>query len=179
MKKGVFMDGTIPGLSYCSKGQIKLLDEDGAFSYEDSEFLTFLIGEVPIGTCKGKQNVTPLDFYMQACRQEPQYSDFCVLNTTRILMAAATRGTEAVNRLGSVWSKLVFLDEPDDFANQKTVQSFLSQTGVVLPSCASARNLMRRCENNIHIERDAVIPLKDGRYPVAVFIRSFRRSSLS
>ena len=164
MKKGVFMDGTIPGLSYCSKGQIKLLDEDGAFSYEDSEFLTFLIGEVPIGTCKGKQNVTPLDFYMQACRQEPQYSDFCVLNTTRILMAAATRGTEAVNRLGSVWSKLVFLDEPDDFANQKTVQSFLSQTGVVLPSCASARNLMRRCENNIHIERDAVIPLKDGRY---------------
>lgn len=92
MKTGYFMDGLIPGLSYRTEGIAMAVGADGSFSYPDGGHVTFIIGQTPIGTGRGKQNMTPLDFYMQVCRSEPQYGDFCVLNTARILLAAAARG---------------------------------------------------------------------------------------
>lgn len=164
MKTGYFMDGLIPGLSYRTEGITMAVGADGSFSYPDGGHVTFLIGQTPIGTSRGKQNVTPLDFYMQACRSEPQYSDFCVFNTARILLAAAAKGADTVLALEKVWQALVLADEPEVFSRQKAVRPFLQDTGTALPSCSRTRNIMRRCENNIHLDRHVEIPLKDGRH---------------
>lgn len=164
MKTGYFMDGLIPGLSYRTEGTAMAVGTDGSFSYPDGGHVTFLIGQTPIGTGRGKQNMTPLDFYMQACRLEPQYSDFCVLNTARILLAAAAKGADTVLALEKIWQALVLADEPEVFSRQKAVRRFLRDTGTALPSCSRTRNIMRRCESSIHLDRHVEIPLKDGRH---------------
>lgn len=171
MKTGWFMDGKVPALAYDAGSGRQALGADGAFRYEEGAHVTFYIGDAPIGTALGKTNVTPLDFYMQATREIPQYSDFCVLNTGRILLAAAEKGASAVELLGRRWSELTLLEEPEDFAAQKAVQSFLQESGAVLPSCAATRNFLRRCERGIHAERNVTIPLKDGRHLNAALYR--------
>lgn len=171
MKTGWFMDGKVPAISYDAGQGQQTLGANGAFTYEEGGCVTFFIGNTPIGTARGKTNVTPLDFYMQATRETPQYSDFCVLNTSRILLAAAEKGASAVERLGQRWSELTLLDEPEDFAAQKAVQAFLKESGEALPSCAAVRNFLRRCDRGIHAERNVSIPLQDGRHLNAALYR--------
>lgn len=164
MNTGSFMNGLVPGISYNTGGSYRTIEADGRFYYYDGDYITFFIGDTPIGTSKGKTNITPLDFYMQAQRQEPQYSDFCVLNTSRILLAAAGKGEKVVKELGLIWAKLDVFDEPEDFEKSTVVKDFLKSVSATLPSCEKTRNTIRRCDNNIHAEYGVRIPLKDGRH---------------
>lgn len=58
--QGVFKDSNVTGIRYASGAQSGITD-DGRFTYEVGQPVTFSLGGVTIGTAAGAETVTPLD----------------------------------------------------------------------------------------------------------------------
>ena len=59
VKTGVFKDSAVKGLSYKTATQSGITDEKGTFKYKAGETVTFQIGEMKIGSAKGRGILFP------------------------------------------------------------------------------------------------------------------------
>lgn len=59
---GVLKDANVAGLSYRSGDERGTTAADGGFTYEVSEDVTFFLGELVVGTTRGRALITPIDF---------------------------------------------------------------------------------------------------------------------
>ncbi len=59
--EGIFMDDAVSGLSYKTESTAGQTDENGVFKYKGGEEITFFIGDIVLGTAKGKTLISPLD----------------------------------------------------------------------------------------------------------------------
>jgi len=60
--EGYFKDTGAGGVEYQAGGITSVTDEKGRFMYESGDSVTFSVGNVVLGTTKGKSVVTPVDF---------------------------------------------------------------------------------------------------------------------
>lgn len=61
VRTGVFLDGPVIGLGFRSENQEGLTGRDGSFTYVHGADVTFFIGDIVIGTGRGRTVMTPLD----------------------------------------------------------------------------------------------------------------------
>ena len=81
LEVGQFKDSNTTGLSYVSGSQSGVSDENGKFTYEAGNTVTFSVGGVELGTSTGKSVVTPLDLELGGTS-----GSLKVQNITRFLM---------------------------------------------------------------------------------------------
>lgn len=60
-KIGVLTDGVIIGANYTINGVTKQTNDRGEFEYQEGDEITFSVGDIPIGTVKAAERITPLE----------------------------------------------------------------------------------------------------------------------
>jgi len=88
--QGRFIDSPVEGLDYETPTQSGRTNQDGFFNYLEGEEVTFLIGDVYIGTSPGKHIVTPLDLVPGSVDE----FDPTVTNICRLLQSLDVDGNE-------------------------------------------------------------------------------------
>jgi len=63
---GVFLDSPVGGLNYQTATMSGITDENGTFMYHEGEIVTFLIGDVMLGSAPGNNIMTPVDLVPEA-----------------------------------------------------------------------------------------------------------------
>lgn len=58
---GVFIDSYVSGLKYATETKRGITDENGNFEYLEGETVTFMVGNITIGSGIAKENMTPID----------------------------------------------------------------------------------------------------------------------
>jgi para-nitrobenzyl esterase len=77
---GVFLDSPVGGLNYQTATMSGLTDENGTFMYHEGEAVTFLIGDVMLGSALGNNIMTPIDLVPGALDEtHPTVTNICRL----------------------------------------------------------------------------------------------------
>lgn len=77
---GVFLDSPVGGLNYQTATMSGLTDENGTFMYHEGETVTFLIGDVMLGSALGNNIMTPIDLVPGALDEtHPIVTNICRL----------------------------------------------------------------------------------------------------
>jgi len=81
---GVFVDAPVEGLNY-QTDTIKdgITDENGTFMYHEGETVTFMIGDLMLGSAPGNDIMTPIDLVPEAMDE----TDPTVINICRLLQS--------------------------------------------------------------------------------------------
>ncbi|WP_298435073.1 hypothetical protein [Geobacter sp.] len=61
VKTGKFIDSPVEGLAYKTASLSGTTDKEGTFQYREGEDVSFSVGDVALGSVKGKEKVTPVD----------------------------------------------------------------------------------------------------------------------
>jgi hypothetical protein len=80
---GVFLDAPVQGLNYRTGTMNGITDANGTFRYQEGEEITFMIGDVMLGSAPGSHLMTPLDLVPGAVDE----SDPTVTNICRLLQS--------------------------------------------------------------------------------------------
>jgi len=77
---GVFLDSPVGGLNYQTPTMRGLTDENGTFLYHEGETVTFMIGDVMLGSAPGSHIMTPIDLVPGAVDEtDPTVTNICRL----------------------------------------------------------------------------------------------------
>jgi hypothetical protein len=77
---GIFLDSPVGGLNYQTATMDGLTDENGTFMYYEGEVVTFLIGDVMLGSALGNNIMTPIDLVPGALDEtHPTVTNICRL----------------------------------------------------------------------------------------------------
>ena len=163
-KKGLFMEGSVTGLSYRTDTGSGKLDEYGTFFYQEGDSITFFAGKFPIGSCMAKAFVTPLDFVAEASGRINKVSHFQVTNLCRILLAVGHFDETKESVVGKYLKKSALFLNPAAFEQTPEAQGIINELGLTMPGIAKTHNLLRRTCAGIYKESDVKIPTKSGQY---------------
>ncbi len=169
MATGIFMDGTIAGLIYETDHGCGTLDENGTFSYEEGDSITFSAAGVLFGSCVAKPAVTLLDLTEETASALEAVTHYVPTNEARLLATVGTFTEETGRILAKHRYELNFCMEPADF--DTAAAACLEELGISLVSPARAHNWLRRCVKGMRKETDVQIPTRDGRYVLADIYR--------
>ncbi|MDO9263162.1 MAG: hypothetical protein Q7U02_04290, partial [Desulfosalsimonadaceae bacterium] len=80
---GIFMDSPVGGMNYETPSLRGVTDDNGEFSYNSGETVTFSVGGLPLGSATGKAILTPVDIVPGAMDE----TDPVVTNIARLLLS--------------------------------------------------------------------------------------------
>jgi hypothetical protein len=80
---GVFVDAPVEGLNYQTATMSGITDENGTFKYHEGETVTFMIGDLMLGSAPGSDIMTPIDLVPGAVDE----TDSTVTNICRLLQS--------------------------------------------------------------------------------------------
>ena len=84
---GVFVDSPVSGLTYSADGTAARTDEQGRFSYDSGQRLSFSVGGLELGSAPGADVITPVDLVEGA-----DAGDAAVINISRLLQSLDSDG---------------------------------------------------------------------------------------
>lgn len=171
MNTGIFMDGSISGLTYRTDSGFGRLDAKGCFTYASGDTISFFLGKLPLGSCSAGPYITVNDLVPDALKSVRGVSRYTVSNMARLLLSVGKVGPAAEQAANRCYNTLNFCLEPDAFPASAAVEGFLKDLGITLISLERARNITRRCTKGILKETDVRIPTRDGRYVLADLYR--------
>lgn len=127
--EGYFMDSPVQGLNYETETHSGTTGEDGSFSYEDGEMVTFKMGSMTLGTSRGARIITPIDMVPGAFDENHP----AVTNMLRFMQTM----DEDNNPENGITLPYYMMDElegrpinfymdPDSFENDPTVMMFMN-----------------------------------------------------
>jgi hypothetical protein len=77
---GVFVDSPVEGLNYQTETISGITDENGTFRYHEGETVTFMIGDLMLGSARGNDIMTPIDLVLGAMDEtDPTVTNICRL----------------------------------------------------------------------------------------------------
>ena len=77
---GVFVDAPVGGLNYQTATMSGITDENGTFKYHEGETVTFMIGDLMLGSAPGSDIMTPIDLVPGAVDEtDPTVTNICRL----------------------------------------------------------------------------------------------------
>lgn len=170
MLKGIFLDGSVQGLDYtahAANGAVAFgkTDQEGRYTYNPGDTLTFSIGGYILGSCKGKDSITPLDFVAESARREAAPSHYQVLNISRLLLGIGAI-TDEVRRAVEAYRYTLDPVMETELFEQET-KALMERIGRSLKAVHETKNIVRRCKNGILKETDVKIPVRDGGWVLA------------
>ncbi len=163
IKKGVFVDSVVIGLSYKTPSTSGLTDGNGTFEYRDGERIQFFIGDIFIGETSGKGIITPVDLVPGASDEtHPQ-----VINLIRFLQTLDEDQNldngillVALVRDVSMGRSVDFTLSVSDFELDSDIQLVIADLTQVL---GSVRNLVTSLSAQAHF-RGSLLGLFKGFY---------------
>ena len=195
---GVFA-GPVTGLKYQTPTITGLTNEHGEFSYRSGEAVTFLIGQLALGTTNGKPQVNLAQLVHRVSGNIDKLHDPAVTNLARLVQTLdqdgnVENGVQIAPAVHDIFgSRVITFDSLpgihadatpglDGFENNRVVVDVLSQlnatSGVftartprTLATGPAARNELRRNIRGIIKMTDVEIPLRDGSYVCADVFR--------
>lgn len=171
---GLFMEGSITGLSYTTDTSNGTLNEKGEYSYTEGDTITFFAGNFPIGSCLAKEFITPLDFVAEASGRISKPTHFQVTNLTRLLLSIGHFDEETAAVTGRALKKSALFLEPDIFSHTEVIQELIRALHIRLISITKTHNILRRTIAGIRKETDVQIPVRDGRYVLGDIYRPLK-----
>jgi hypothetical protein len=87
IQTGQFIDAAVQGLQYQTASQSGTTNENGEFSYQVGESITFTLGGIEFPTVNAKAQLTPLDIF-----QTTDTNNLAVVNMLRLLQSLDTDG---------------------------------------------------------------------------------------
>lgn len=84
---GQFLDGPVSGLDFSTFSWSYITDQNGTFSYQPEEEITFSVGGVILGTTQAKAIITPIDLVPGAAAEADPASNPTVINICRFLLS--------------------------------------------------------------------------------------------
>lgn len=171
---GYFADGPVQGLGYKTQTLSGLTDEAGAFQYLEGETVTFTVGDLILGSIKGREFVTCAHLTPEVLGNVKMITNRKVTNRARFLQSLnkdddLEKGIVITPEIAAMVSEnkyAVDFDQPEEVFEQMTAPLF-EQLGAALRSGAAARNQLRRTLMGIKRYVDVQIPLRDGAYVLA------------
>ncbi|WP_087020323.1 carboxypeptidase regulatory-like domain-containing protein [Thaumasiovibrio subtropicus] len=141
IKKGVFVDSPVQGLSYVSGDTSGTTSATGEFEYEDGKTVTFSLGDVELGSANGGAVITPIDIVEGATDStNPK-----VTNIIRLLQTADADGdpsngiTLEKARLDALPDNLDLDQAIDAFDRQQALMDWLADQNLSLVDVNTAR----------------------------------------
>lgn len=165
MKQGIFLDGSVSGLSYICGDRTGVLDKYGCYQYEEGQVIRFFVAGRNLGSCMAKPGITTVDLVPEATSRLHAVTHYTVTNLARFLLSVGAFTEARIQALSAYDKPIQFSAEPDHFAAEHA--KLWEQLGVTLCSVARAHNIVRRCAKGILKETDVKIPTRDGRYVLA------------
>ena len=194
---GVFA-GPVMGLRYQTPTLAGVTNERGEFNYRPGEAITFLVGQIVLGTAAAAPRLNLAELVHRAAGNIGKLHDPSVTNRARLLQTLDQDGnvengvTIAPAVHDVVGSRLIMFDPlpginieatgGQDFENDPAIVSLLEQlnatpgvfTGAAprrLRPAAAARHALRRDIRGIVKRTDVKIPLRDGSFVYADVFR--------
>ena len=192
--------GPIVGIRYKTPTHAGCTNDLGQFEYRDGERVAFLLGNLSIGTAKGRPHLTLADLLSRVDGDLNKLKDPGITNLARLIYTLDQSGTfedqivispkvhEVIgDRRIDLYSDIAFSTPHDEdpvtkFGEQEELKEILrtldnipgvfnGDTPRRLLSPARARNALRRNALGIKRFRDVRIPLEDGSYVLADVFR--------
>jgi len=118
-RTGTFVDSPVAGLDYAgTDGAAGVTNDAGQFQYQDGETLTFSLGDLPLGSAEGAQQLTPLTITEGAdTAEDDSVSNKLVLLQTLDQDGDLNNGiqiTDAIRTLASENAAGIDFDQPTD-----------------------------------------------------------------
>ncbi len=194
--------GPVVGLRYVTPTCSGFTDHHGTFEYQDGEVVTFLVGDVVLGTARGRGRLTVADIVARVDGNLTKLADPALTNIARFLQTLNESGNcdDGISLAPEIHPLVA--DRAIDFryrpatlpgAPADPVQSFTADPVVArllddldqakvfsdatprkLTSPAAARNEVRRNILGIRRYRDVKIPLRNGSFVYADVYRPDR-----
>ena len=171
---GLFMEGSITGLSYVTDSLSGRLNERGEYVYREGETITFYAGSFPIGTSVAKEGITPMEFVAEATGRINKPTHYQVTNLTRLLLSIKTFDEKKEQALGNCLKRSAVSNSTEVFAQSEPVQKLIKELGITLISVEKTHNILRRTFAGIRKETDVRIPTKSGQYVLGDIYRPLK-----
>ncbi len=162
--EGRFIDSPVQGLTYVSGSVEGTTDENGTFTYEAGQMVSFFIGDIELGTTEGAAVLTPVELV-------PSATDETHPTVTNIIRVLQTLDDDGDTSNGIVISESVTLEATNididftlsisNFENDSNLQAILSDLTEL--TSAGARPLVSVSEAQTHFNQ-ALIDLLVGEY---------------
>ena len=138
---GVFIDSAVQGLSYSSRTQSGVTDENGAFTADRGEPVIFSIGDLTLPAVLAKETITPLDIFSATSTDNRS-----VVNLARLLQSLDTdnnpeNGIVIDSEAANVATQLDFSSETFDADVANFVANSGSQTVTLIDAVAAVQHL--------------------------------------
>ena len=137
--QGRFVDAPVNGISYTTATQSGITDPNGYFNYQQSEIVSFRIGDLLLGSANGNPQLTPVDLVTNGTTSNPT-----VINISRLLQSLdAASNTNTITIPAGVLtnaanSAALTLINQMDFSNSSTFDSVAGNLLTVLTSGVNA-----------------------------------------
>ncbi|MCD9460124.1 thrombospondin type 3 repeat-containing protein [Marinibactrum halimedae] len=130
---GILIDSPVANVAFQTATKSGTTNENGEFTYEPGETVTFSIGDLVLGTIPAAETITPLDL-----ADSNDVTDPAVLNRIRLLQSLDTDGNPdngiTISDLAAgAATALDFNQSATSFATSQTVLSFISNAGQTSP----------------------------------------------
>ncbi|MFH0768196.1 MAG: CocE/NonD family hydrolase, partial [Chloroflexota bacterium] len=177
---GVFYDSPVQGLIFKTETESGRTNEKGEFTYRVGDTVTFSIEGIILGSCLGKEMVTPADLVPEAAGFVANIINQKVSNMSRFLQSldedgdvedGITISTKTRRVVNKYKGKINFEQSEEDFSTDTNVVALFKELGVRLRSAAEARNHLRRSILGIRKMTDVKVPMRDGTYLLADVFR--------
>lgn len=163
---GTFVDSPVSGLSYQTDtlSFSGLTDADGTFTYYGGETVTFFLGDLVLGSTKGKDTVSPIDLVSGAA----DATDQTVINMARFLQSLdadgdLNNGIQITSEIANTVASYVeangpvnFNQAPDAFSNDAGVVAILAALNAAdvfeNRNVAGDRTLRNAADAQAHLE---------------------------
>ena len=165
MKTGIFMDGSVTGISYSCGQNRGIISEKGMFTYEEGQDISFYIGKLMLGSCKAKASVSVLDLVREATSSLQAVTHYTVTNMARLLLSVRNFNPSITDVIGKHAKEIQFSQEPQMF--ETNMEFLVNEIELEWISVEKTHNIVRRCVNGILKETDVKIPTCDGRFVLA------------
>ncbi|MCU7936141.1 MAG: hypothetical protein KZQ99_14900 [Candidatus Thiodiazotropha sp. (ex Dulcina madagascariensis)] len=142
---GVFKDNNVAGIDYVSGGQSGTTGADGSFTYEVGQPVSFMVGNVILGSATGQSVITPVDLVTSGTSNSTE-----VLNLVRFLLMLDSDGdstngitiSSGVQSIADTWSTVDFTTADLATALASIISDAASTDGTshTLPSSVTAQS---------------------------------------
>jgi len=122
---GVFVDAPVEGLNYQTETLSGITDENGTFKYHVGETVTFMIGDLMLGSAPGSDIMTPIDLVPGAVNEtDPTVTNICRLLQSLDWDGDLSNGIMITNTMRSTISKMIDFTQDVSAFNDYDVQAF-------------------------------------------------------
>ena len=124
---GVFVDAPVEGLNYKTETMNGITDENGTFKYHVGETVTFMIGDLMLGSAPGSDIMTPIDLVPGAVDEtDPTVTNICRLLQSLDWDGDLTNGIMITDTMRSeISGRMIDFTKDVSTFNDYDVQAFL------------------------------------------------------